>query len=112
MTAFDSPEFIHSDLYNIRDEYIKCWLRPESGKFNPDFLRNESQGFLTGFMIEPQTKPSWLIPGCILTGTVLGVTLTLTLEPSFMFSIVELDLELGEKVRFSYVINSEFFDNV
>jgi hypothetical protein len=110
MTAFNTPEFITTELTNIRGETIKCWIRAESGKFNPDFLRNESQGFLTGFMIEPTIKPSWLIPGCILTGEVLGLPTTLTLEPSYKSPIVEVDQELGEKIKFSYVINSEFSD--
>jgi hypothetical protein len=112
MTAFSTSEFIYSDLSNIRDEYIRCWLRAENGKFTPDFLRNESQGFLTGFMINPTKKPIWLIPGCILTGDILGIPTTLTLEPSYRFSIEGLDDELGEKVRFSYVVNSEFSDYV
>lgn len=112
MAFSDASDFVHTELTNIRGEYLKVWLKAENGKFTPDFLRNQSQGFLTGFMVEPLKKPSWLIPGCILTGEVLGILTTLTLEPSYNFPIVGLDDELGEKVRFSYVVNSEFKDNV
>lgn len=112
MTAFsDVTDFIQTKLSNIKGDSFKCWLRSESGKFTPESLRSTSDGFLTGFMVEPIVKPSWLIPGVIVTGLVLGVEATLSLEPSFNYAIVGLDEELGEKVRFSYVVNSEFSDN-
>jgi hypothetical protein len=112
MTAFSTPEFKQTTLTNVAGDSIICWLRFDSGKFEPDFLRNQSTGFMSGFMTEPKTKPEWLIPGCIMSGDVLGVKATLTLEPSFDSSIVEVDEELGEKIKFSYIVNSEFKDGI
>lgn len=112
MTAFsDDNDFVHTILSNAKGDSFKCWLRSESGKFTPESLRSTSDGFLTGFMVEPIVKPSWLIPGVIVTGVILGVTTALSMEPSFNYAIVGLDAELGEKIRFSFVINSEFSDN-
>lgn len=104
----DSTDFIQQTLTTADGKVITCWLRNESGNYRSDLLMNDSQGYLTGFMTNPTKKPSWMVPGVIFYSTVLGLQSVLTLEPSYNFSIVDLDDELGEKVRFSFVVSVEY----
>jgi hypothetical protein len=111
MSVFSDDEFVITELTNRDGELIKCWLRDNSSSTLLDLLRNDSTGTLKGYMVEPDVKPNWMIPGTILKGVVLGVECYLTLQPSFKSSIGEIDLELGEKVIFSFSSTSEFSDN-
>lgn len=110
VTAFSSDEFIKIELINGFGEKILVWLKNDTATFNSDFLTNNSTGFLSGFMVEPPKKPNWMIPGVILSGLVLGIPCTLTLEPSFTLPIAGVDEEIGEKVRFSFVVSTEYQD--
>ncbi len=104
----DETDFIQQVLKTADDKTIQCWLRAESGNYRNELIPNNSQGYLTGFMTNPPKKPDWMVPGTIFYGNVLGIYTVLTLEPSHNFGIVDLDDELGEKIRFSYSIDVEF----
>lgn len=108
-TAFDDADFLRCELTNAKGTII-CTMRNESGRYQPDLIRQNSSGDITGRMIDPPKRPDWLIPGTILYGIVQGYKLSLTLEPIIPSRIAGLTDELGEKLRFSYVVVAEFKD--
>lgn len=110
-TVFADDEFVSTDLTNRDGTVIRCWLRDSSSSVLLDLLRNDSNGTIKGFMVDPPNKPDWMVPGVILKGVVLGVECYLTLQPSFKFAIAGIDEELGEKVSFSFSTSTEFNDN-
>lgn len=109
MTAFDDEIFLKCRLFNPKGEII-CTMKDESGRYQPNLLRQNSTGNIVGRMINPITRPDWLVPGCILYGIVQGYKMALTLEPIIPSRISGLTEELGEKLRFSYVVVTEFKD--
>lgn len=95
------------------DDKIQVFLKSDSGeRFAPELLNSTSTGFLSGYMVVPQTKPEWFIDGVILTGSVNGsLPLILTVEPQIASPIEGLIQILGDPIRFSYIVNLEYIDN-
>lgn len=107
-TVFEDPLFSQISLKTGDNKEIKVILDDERGTFNPGLNRNDSEGFCTGNMVNPEKIPAWMIPGTIFTGTVYGFKMTLTFEPILQSSVALVSDILGDEVRFSYVIVSEF----
>lgn len=112
MTVFDDELFISTDLYTVdMKNHITATLKdPISGRFIPDLLRNDGTGFLVGRMIEPVNIPHWMAPGTIflMVSEQQEFTATLTYQPIAQSRIKGITDLLGAKVRFSYVVTSEF----
>jgi hypothetical protein len=106
-TVFSDDIFQKSLLRTIDGKEIICTLRSDNGSFLQSLIRNDSKGVVIGRMIEPITIPSWMVPGTVFSGSVNGFDCVLTLEPTIP-SRISLQNILGDKVRFSYMVVSEF----
>lgn len=108
--VFEDDLFKKSILYTSdKKRSIACTLKDNQGRYAGDMLRQDSKGSVIGRMIEPAITPDWLVPGTVLNGEVNGFKLILTVEPVIQSRIKGLSEILGDKVRFSYVVVSEFF---
>ena len=109
MTIFNDDLFIKSELITLDGKRIICTLRDNlSGRYLSELTNSDSKGFCVGRMIDPFVLPGWMIPGTIFKSDIQGLKVTLTLQPSIQSRISELQSILGDKVRFSYMIVSEF----
>jgi hypothetical protein len=92
---------------------IICWLKSENGdRFSPDLLRNQSNGFVSGYLVQPAFKPQWLIPGIVLRGVINQdfIEYIFTVEPSINISIPKARKKLGDPIRFSWILATEYRD--
>jgi hypothetical protein len=110
MTIFDDGLFIKSELKTIDGKtIINCTLRDsDSGRFLDELVRSDSKGFVVGRMVSPPRRPDWMVPGTIFKSEIQGLKLTLTLQPTVQSRISGVTDILGEKIKFSYVVVSEF----
>ena len=113
-TVFSKPIFSRSVLSTIDNlNSIVCWLKTETGdRFSPDLLRNQSQGFVSGYLIEPAFKPSWLIPGVVLKGKINNgdVEFIFTVESTINLGIEKARKKLGDEIRLSWILATQYKD--
>lgn len=113
-TVFADETFLKCELFTMdNSRSIICTLRdPASGRFEPDLLRQIGRGFLNGRMVSPANIPNWLESGSILKLDSIEQSFKaiLTYQPTAQSRINRLRDILGDKVRFSYVVVTEFKD--
>ena len=88
-----------------------CYLRSENGdRFSPDLLRNQSEGFVLGYLTNPQYKPDWLIPGIILKGKINNgnIEYIFTVEPTVNLGIEKARKKIGDEIRLSWILATEY----
>lgn len=108
-TVFSDPVFNQTTLQTLdKRRSIICTLKGDEGRTQLDLTRVDSEGFITGWMIEPASVPDWMVPGTILTGKVQGLPLSLTFQATIQSNIAGLDELLGDKVRFRFSVTTEF----
>lgn len=113
-TIFGKKVFTKTELKTIDGEnQITCFLKSENGdRFSPDLLRNQSSGFVSGYLVVPAFKPSWLIPGVVLKGKINkgSIEYFFTIEPTINLPIEKARKRLGDPVRFSWILATEYRD--
>lgn len=113
-TVFSDDLFLKCDLFTVdKSRKIIATLKdPVSGRYIPDLLRQDGTGFLIGRLVDPVHIPEWLKSGTVLIMDTdeQNFRAALTFQPIAQSRIRELTDLLGDKVRFSYVVTSEFSD--
>jgi hypothetical protein len=113
-TIYSDDIFLKCTLYTVdgTKKVIATLGDPISGRFTPDLLRQDGTGVLIGRLVEPPTIPDWLKPGTILkmNNSEQQFQATLTYQPIAQTKIKGLVNILGSKVRFTYIITTEFKD--
>ena len=113
-TVFGKKVFTKTELKTIDGiNKIVCFLKSENGdRFSPDLLRNQSSGFVNGYLIFPPFKPDWLIPGVIIKGKINNglIEYVFTIEPTINLPIEKARKKLGDQVRFSWILATEYRD--
>lgn len=109
-TVFSDPLFTQSTLRTSSGLFITVTLNPSGSRYTNDLLRLDSKGFLSGYMVNPEKIPSWLVPGTVLKGNVNGLEMVLTFEPSPQSFVSIVSGITGDKVNFSYVSTSEMIN--
>jgi hypothetical protein len=108
-TVFSDDLFKKSELFTTdKKNKVVCSLKDASGKYAGDLVRQDSKGFVIGRIINPSSIPEWLIPGTVLKGVVNGLPMILTMEPQIQSRVQGTSDILGDKIKFSYVVVSEF----
>jgi hypothetical protein len=108
-SIFADNLFLKSTLTTAdKKNTIVCTLRDSQSRYLADLLRQDSKGSLVGRIVDPAEIPGWLVPGTVLYGVVQGMQMTLTYDGVIQSRIEGLTDLLGDKVRFSYVVTSEF----
>lgn len=111
-TVYSDDLFDKYLLTNESGGCIKVTLKGETGIHISDLLRNNSEGFCVGYVVDPVTIPNWVVPGLVFPNCdVGGLNLTLTVQPILQSNIKIVRDILGEVIRFSYVSVTEFNDN-
>lgn len=109
-TVFSDQLFTQSTLKTSSGLFITVVLNPSASRLTNDLLRLDSKGFLSGYMVNPDKIPSWLVPGTVLKGNVNGLEMVLTFEPSPQSFITLVSEIIGDRVNFSYVSTSEMIN--
>ena len=111
-TVFSKKVFTQSKLQTLDGVHsFECWLKSENGdRFSPDLIRNQSEGFVLGYLTEPPLKPNWLIPGLVMKGKIndSNTDYIFTVEPTVNSGIYKVRKKLGDEIRLSWILASEY----
>jgi hypothetical protein len=113
-TVYSDDIFLKCTLYTVDGtrKIVASLGDPVSGRFIPDLLRQDGTGILIGRLVEPPIIPDWMKPGTVLkmSSKDQQFQATLTYQPTAQSKIAGLVHILGSKVRFNYVVTTEFKD--